>query len=228
MHENPCGTITVMNPALTDAINNIKTSKQEIFAHILVVFVLPIVFIKTQILAIEYRVPVLVALITLLCAIVLREKWTFSMLGINTHTFKKYFLPYTLFTIAGVTFIISVAHGLGYKGIPHWWSYPHFIYLFFIVSLFQEIGYRAYLIPALGKITNDPVWILLLNTILFTLLHTIFPNMIVGLPVAFVGGLGFALMYMKYPNLPLVVLSHSILNFCAVLYGFFVVPGITY
>ena len=59
-------------------------------------------------------------------------------------------------------------------------------------------------------------------------LHSIFPNPTIGLPIAFIGGLGFALMYMKYPSLLLIIISHSIINFFVVLYGFFVIPGVTY
>lgn len=216
-----------MNPILEKAISKIGTSKHEIFAHITVVFVFPILFINMDILALEYRIPVLVALITLLFALARQEKWTLPMLGILNGTFKKYILPYIIFTIVGVAGIIMLAQGLGYDPAPEWWHRPHFLYLFFIVSLFQEVGYRGYLIPALGKISPSPLWVLFLNTLLFTFLHTIFPNMVVGLPIAFVAGLGFALMYMKYPNLPLIILSHSILNFFAVLYGFFTIPGIT-
>lgn len=215
-----------MDSQLITTIDSISTSKKELVTQILIVFILPILFIKFDILAVEYRVPVLVALITILVATLIKEKWTFKMLGVGNGTFKKYLLPYTIFTIVGVFSITLLGTSLGYQQATNWWTQPHFLYLFFVVSLFQEVGYRGYLIPALGKITQYPLWIIFLNTLLFTFLHVIFSNLIVGLPLAFVGGIGFALMYMKYPNLPLIVISHSILNFCAVLYGFFTVSGI--
>jgi membrane protease YdiL (CAAX protease family) len=59
-------------------------------------------------------------------------------------------------------------------------------------------------------------------------LHVIFPNPMIGLPIAFIGGIGFAVMYLRYPSLPLIILSHALINFFVVLYGFFVVPGVTY
>ena len=217
-----------MNPILEKTISSIKTKDRELNIQIFIVFLIPIILLDLGIIPITYRIWVMALLVTLLVSILIAEKWTWNMLGLKTNTFKKYLLPYIIFTAIGLVGVIVFGEKTGQEEIAKWWTYDHFIYGFFLVSLLQEIAYRAYLIPALGKLVSSPLKIVLINTLLFTFLHTIFPNPVMGLPLAFVGGLGFAFMYIRYPNLPLIVLSHAILNFVIVLYGFFVIPGITY
>jgi membrane protease YdiL (CAAX protease family) len=160
--------------------------------------------------------------------VLIKEKWTWTMLGATTYRIKKYLIPYVLFTVCTILLCYIFSERIGNEELIGWWKHGHFLYGFFIVSLFQEIGYRGYLIPALGKIIKNPIFIILVNALLFMFLHVIFPNPMIGLPIAFIGGIGFAVMYMKYPSLPLIIISHALINFFVVLYGFFVVPGVTY
>lgn len=218
-----------MNPRLKHAIDTIKTSKKEIFLQILIVFILPIALIQFKVISIHTRVPLLVMLVSILVFILLKEQWTLDMLGATFRNFKKFLLPYAIFTLLGSIAIIQFGERVaGAEELSQWWKHSHFVYLFFIVSLFQEVAYRGYLVPALGKLTRVPLYIIFTNAVLFTYLHIIFPNPLLCLPIAAIGGIGFAWIYIKYPSLPLAILSHSVLNFVAVLYGFFVVPGITY
>lgn len=217
-----------MNTDMEKTITNIQTKNWEINLQIFIVFVIPIILINTGIIPIQYRVWTMGILVSILLFILIKEKWTWQMLGLNTNTFRKYALPYIIFTTIGVVGVVVFGERTGQEEIARWWTYNHFIYGFFLVSLLQEIAYRAYLIPALGKLISNPLKIIVVNALLFTFLHTIFPNPILGLPLAFIGGIGFSFMYLRFPNLPLVVLSHAVLNFVIVLYGFFVVPGITY
>ena len=219
----------MVNEFFDATIKSIKTSKREIVAHILLVFILPILLIDFGIIPVTMRITLFGLLLVLLMFILFFEKWNFKMLGFYKGSIKKYLLPYALFTGVGVFLIVQFAESLTkVEELQGWWRYPHFIYLFFIVSLLQEVAYRGYLMPALGKLVGEPASMILINAILFTLLHTMFPGLTVGLPVAFVGGIGFAIMYYNYPSLPLIVISHSILNFLIVLHGFFVIPGVTY
>lgn len=209
---------------LADMAQKITTSKREIWIQIFAVFILPILLIKFHIVPLGHRIWVLVLLVTLLMMILHGESWTLSMMGIHKKWYRD-LLPYTLFTAVCVLGIIMISHLLDRQILTTWWKHPHFLYMFFVVSLFQEFAYRGYLMPALAKITSSTSRIILLNTLLFTFLHVIFPDLIYGLPLAFVGGICFALMYKKYPNLPLIIIAHAILNFTVVLFGFFTIPG---
>ena len=217
-----------MNDQIKYMIDNIKTGKVELITQILIVFILPVLFIDLGIIELNERIYILVILVTLLFSVLIAEKWTFIMLGISKYRIKKYILPYVIFTLVTVVLVSLFGEKIGNEEVANWWKHSHFLYGFFIVSLFQEVGYRGYLIPALGKLIEKPWMVILVNALIFMFLHSIFPNPLIGLPLAFVGGLGFAIMYMKYPSLPLIIISHSIINFFVVLYGFFVIPGLTY
>lgn len=217
-----------MNLEIKASINKIKTSKKELTLQIFIVFILPILLIDLGVLSIRYRTAMLIALVSILIAIVIKEKWTPKMLGFDFINIKKYLIPYLGYTILAVLFIILFGENIGQEELAKWWNYNHFIYGFLLVSAFQEIAYRGYLIPALGKLIKRPFHIIIVNTLLFTFLHSIFPNPIIGLPLAFIGGIGFAYMYTRYPSLILIILCHAVINFLVVLYGFFAIPGVTY
>lgn len=217
-----------MHPDLTQTIRQLKTPKPELVLQILLVFIAPVLLIRLDIIPISLRVPLLVVLVTTLVGIVHKEKWTFQMLGLVSRPSPKEAFAYSIFTIIGVIVISQVGELIGKEEITHWWMHQHFLYLFIVVSVFQEIAYRGFLIPALGKLMKSKVFLVLTNAFLFMFLHIIFPDLYIGLPLAFIGGIGFALMYLRYPNLPMIIVSHAVLNFTAVLYGFFAIPGVTY
>lgn len=208
--------------------SHIRTGKRELFVQILLVFIVPIALVHFDVISISSRILLLVSLVLALFLILWKEGWKPHMLGLERGNTRSSILPYTIFTLLGVGLIISFGHLVGQTELVRWWTHKHFLYMFLVVSLFQELAYRAYLIPALSKLTSVPIYVIGTNALLFMYLHTIFPNPLVGLPLAFVGGIGFAFMYMRYPNIVLIVMSHAVLNFFAVLYGFYVIPGITY
>jgi membrane protease YdiL (CAAX protease family) len=213
-----------MHPTLHAASARIRTSIPELCAQILLVFIVPIILINTGVLPIQHRVAILTVLVGLLFIVLIMEKWNFKMLGFGNVS-RKAVLAYTLFTLAGVALIAVTGRHIGTPIEGSWWQYPHFLYLFFLVSATQEIAYRGYLMPALATFEKSPVALILTNAALFTFLHSIFPNYLMNLPLAFVGGIAFAWIYLKYPNTLLIILSHAVLNFAAVWYGFFTLAG---
>jgi membrane protease YdiL (CAAX protease family) len=219
-----------MHPELQKTIDGIKTSNREIFFQILLVFIVPVGLIAAGVLPIEHRVSILsLAFIGLAAVLFFFDGWTLRMFGLHLKETKRYARAYFAFTIIMILIVVLFSEQvLHLEEIQRWWTHRHFIYLFFIVSLVQEVAYRGYLMPALGKLSKNIPMVLFANALIFTFLHIIFPNPMIGLPLAFTGGMGFAIMYLYYPSLPLVVLSHAALNFCVVLYGFFVIPGATY
>lgn len=142
-------------------------------------------------------------------------------MGLRLDNFRKATVPYLFFTLAGlgalflldkIFFIPNIETG---KYILHAW-------LFFIpISVFQEFAFRSFLIERLKEIYSNKFLIIFLNATLFTLIHVIYPNLGIGLPLAFISGVFFAWLYFKYPNFLLISISHSALNIAAVLLGFF-------
>jgi hypothetical protein len=73
-----------MNDQIHYSIENIKTSKKELWLQVFIVFVLPILLIKANLIEIEDRIWVLGILISLLMGVLIKEKWTWTMLGATT------------------------------------------------------------------------------------------------------------------------------------------------
>jgi len=197
--------------------------KRKVAFQIIGIFIVPVMLLYFNILPTSWRVIVLFAICFLVYRIVEREKWSPKDLGLSRDTFKKYLFPYLGFIVTGVFGILYFAQKMNMETQHFWWTKPHFLFLFLVVSFLQEFAYRGFLIPLLKKFFTDRLGIVLINALLFTLIHIIYPIPQIMLPLAFIGGLTFAVIYMKYPNLWLISIAHSVLNFVAVLHGFFVI-----
>lgn len=205
----------------------ITASKHSLLFQIALIFLVPIILVRLNIIPIALHTIFLIGAAVVLVGILIKDRWNAEMLGMGMFK-KRYVLAYLIFTTVGIVTISQMGELVGKEELARWWGHAHFMYLFFVVSLFQEVAYRGYLIPALGKLMHAPILIIITNALFFTFLHIIFPNVLINLPLAFVGGIGFAYMYIRFPSLPLIILSHAALNFVAVLYGFFIIPGVTY
>lgn len=184
-------------------------------------FVLPILLLYFGIVPLKYRFVVLTIFFLALVVIIVKERWTPRQLGLRTDNLKDVLLPYGLFTVLGVLVLLGVARTIGRHTVSRWWTYPHFLFLFLPISFSQEFAYRAFLMPQLLNVTSSVPVVCCVNAALFAFLHVIYPDLGIILPLAFAGGLGFAVMYHRYPNLFAISASHMVLNFVAVLHSFF-------
>jgi membrane protease YdiL (CAAX protease family) len=195
--------------------------KGLVLYQIFFIFVLPIILLVTGIVPVGWRMIVLCVAMLFMYGVIQKEKITDQEMGLSSKTFKKSLLPYLAFTLVGVFIFVRLSEVLAIDPKIVWWQHPHFLFLFLPVSLLQEIAYRGFLFPKLKELTNKWWVIIIVNTLLFTLLHIIYPTPGIMLPVAFFSGLGLSIMYRYYPNLLLISFSHAVLNFIAVLHGFF-------
>jgi len=157
----------------------------------------------------------------LIYGIIKHENWSFEDMGVRHDNFKKAWPFYLVFTILGFAALFFIE---GWAGLPEMTSKAFIIktWIFFLpISFFQEFAFRSFLMPRLKMIYDKKYIVILVNAILFTLLHIIYPNWGIVLPLTFVSGILFAWLYYKYPNLILVSVAHSILNVTAMLLGFF-------
>lgn len=190
--------------------------------QVVFIFVLPIVLLYFNIISKKYRIIILLAVCVAIYGIIKKEKWGKEDIGLKQGTFHLYFYKYIFITIVSLFGIIGYANLIGYTPQKLWWLNHHFWLIFILVSFLQEFAYRVFLITLLKRIFRNKYTVIVTNAFLFMLLHIIYPQLILFLPIAFLGGILFTYMYMKYPNLVLITCMHSILNFTAVLYGFFV------
>ena len=199
--------------------------KELVIVQILYLYIVPILLLFYGVVPGEFRVTMLFFVSLLLYGIIKRSGWTYADMGLQKK-FLKDFFPYFIFTVVGVIslFLLSEAFPqIENRQVYEWWEDVRFLLLFIPISVLQEIVFRGILMRMLIKAFNNVPFIILLNASLFALIHIIYINTDIILPLTFIGGLGFALMYYKYPNLIMISISHTIMNFTAMILGFFVV-----
>jgi membrane protease YdiL (CAAX protease family) len=196
-------------------------SPKLIIAQIFIIFILPVALLYFRILPADWRVVLLTISSIFIYGIIRHEHWTHEDMGVRHDNFKKAFPFYLFFTILGIVMLFLIDHKIKMPNADT----PKFIIknliLFLPVSFFQEFAFRSFLMPRLKKVCKNVYCVILLNAVLFTLVHIIYPKLGIGLPIAFFSGIFFAWLYFKYPNLILISVSHALLNLTAVLLGFF-------
>jgi len=203
-------------------MDHTKREKEIVWAQILYLYVLPVILLYFEIIPNNLRVVMLLVISMLLYGIVKHAQWTYSDMGIN-RDFMKDIVPYSLFTIGGVLFLVWLAQVVPHSPFLEWWENKKFLLLFVPISVLQEVVFRGILMKFLRKAFTSPIFIILLNSAVFAFMHVIYLNSIFVLPMTFIAGVGFAWMYYRYENLPLISISHTILNFTAMILGFFVI-----
>lgn len=203
---------------------NVKSKvKDTFFLELVGIFMLPPVALYLSKTKTQAHLVVLFFAVILLLAIIAREKMNFADLGIGRKYLVSGFIPYLIFTIIGIFGIKFFALKFGFESYQNWWNSAQFLILFIPLSIAQEFAYRSFLMPHLKKIFSDSITIILVNAGLFAMLHLFYPEPSLVLPLAFIGGLGFATLYYVYPNFWLASFAHIVLNFVAVSSGFFVI-----
>ncbi|MES2930702.1 MAG: type II CAAX endopeptidase family protein [Patescibacteria group bacterium] len=196
-------------------------NKELILLQIVYLYIVPVLLLYFGVIPPEFRIVMLAGIALLLYGITRRARWTYEDLGIRRDLLKD-IIPYALFTAGGIAFSVWLAHIVPHEPFLEWWENKRFLLLFIPVSVLQEIVFRGILMRLLGMAFANPYAIIILNAILFALIHVIYSHSLFVLPFTFIGGIGFAWMYYRYPNLILISASHTILNFTAMILGFFV------
>jgi len=198
--------------------------KELVLAQVLYLYVIPTLLLYYGIIPGQFRVVLLFGIALLLYGIIKHAHWTFADLEIRKD-FIKDIIPYTIFTLVGLGLIIFISKTIpsSQNGYYHgWWENARFLLLFIPISVLQEIVFRGVLMHMLKRAFTSVPFIIILNASVFALIHIIYLNYAVILPLTFIGGIGFAWIYYKYPNLIMISIAHTILNFTAMILGFFV------
>jgi membrane protease YdiL (CAAX protease family) len=203
-------------------IEDIKKEREVVWVQILYLYIIPVLLLYFNIIPDNFRVIMLLAIVLLLFGIVRHSNWTYADLGIKKD-FMKDIIPYSIFTIGSVFFVLWLGKVVPHEPFVEWWESARFLLLFVPISVLQEILFRGILMNFLERAFKSPIFIILLNASVFAFLHVIYLNSIFVLPMTFIAGIGFAWMYYQYKNLILISVSHTVLNFIAVAMGFFVI-----
>lgn len=186
----------------------------------------PVVLLTIGVIPKQFRFLVIIAISCIVSfAIYLRmknKKWGWRDIGIRVDNIVEAYPLYTLFTVIGAMTICLVSN---YLGLEHRAvtieAMAKLAGLSIFVSVLQEFLYRGYLLKLAQDIWQSRYTVILTNIVFFTLLHIFYRNLAFILPLAFVGGIIFTLIYIQKPNLILVSCMHIVLNFTALHTGFF-------
>ncbi len=197
-----------------------RSEKELVWVQILYLYILPILLLYYKIIPGNMRLFMLFSITLVQLGIIHRAKWTFRDVGIFGD-FLKDWKVYTLFTLCGVLFLYYFNYIFPHEPFDGWYKNTKFLLFFIPISIVQEVVFRGVLMNMLKKAFNNKFFIILLNASIFALIHIIYLHASFILPLTFIGGIAFSWIYYKYPNLILVSISHCILNFMAMILGFF-------
>ena len=200
----------------------IRKERELVWVQILYLYIIPVLLLYYKVLPGNFRFLMLFAVAILLYGIVKNDHWTYRDLGIK-RDFMKDIIPYLLFTVGGVFFLIWLSQIVPHEPFLKWWRNIQFLLLFIPISVLQEIVFRGVLMNMLRRAFSSPIFIIILNASVFALMHVIYLNSVFVLPMTFIAGIGFAWMYYRYQNLTLISVAHTILNFTAMILGFFII-----
>ena len=203
-------------------MDSIKKEREIVWLQILYLYLIPILLLYYKVVSSNFRIILLLLVAFLTYGITRYEKWTAVDFGIQSD-WKKYFWHYLIFTIAGVIFLLVMEEFEIGKPFLNWWKNAKFLLLFIPLSVLQELVFRGVLMNMFKRVFRSQAFIIILNASIFSLMHIIYLNSTFVLPVTFVAGIGFAWIYYKYPNLILISISHTILNFTGMILGYFVI-----
>ena len=203
-------------------MDNTKREREVVWVQILYLFVIPTLLLYFKVLPGNFRFMMLLLVLVLMFGIIKHAKWTYADIGIR-RDFMKDIVPYSLFTIGGVFFLVWLAQVVPHQPFLKWLENTQFLLLFIPLSIIQEIIFRGILMNMLRRVFSSAIFIIILNSAVFAMMHVIYLNSVFVLPMTFIAGIGFAWMYYQYENLTLISISHTILNFTAMIMGFFVI-----
>lgn len=196
--------------------------KEIVLVQIIYLFILPVFLLYFGIIPGEYRFVLLMTVALMLLGIVHKSKWSLSDVGFKNDWISDWKV-YFLFTLGGVLFLYWLATVVPHSPFVEWDENKKFLILFAPISILQEIIFRGVLIKMLLKAFKSLEVIIFINAIVFALIHVIYMNAVFVLPLTFIAGIAFAWIYIYKPNIILISISHTILNFVAMILGFFVI-----
>ncbi len=196
----------------------------EIVIQVLFLFILPTMLLRYYPLSHKHRFAVFLVIPLILTGIVLWEHWSFADVGFRTDTLLSASVAYGMFTLMGILGIIFYSNNLQRTPRREWWKHWHFQIGFLLLAFLQQFTFQGFLVHQFQLLGLSSVLIVIITTVLYIFIHSIYRDFAAGLPLLIIAGVMFAWLYLVYPNILIATLSHSILNFTAVLYGFFSEP----
>jgi membrane protease YdiL (CAAX protease family) len=188
------------------------------FSILLVLLFTPALLIWSEIIPFRYRFHTLLCILAGFLTFCLIRRYSFYELGFRTDNFRHslgWNLLFCVFGAAGLYLIsragiVKPAHSDYFL-----WSYGLYI---FLLGPVQEIVFRGILFAEMKRIRIfNRIWFLLLTTLSSCFLHIIY-NHPPLLAITFASGLIWGLIFIRWPNIWTISLSHSLLGALAMFF----------
>lgn len=177
-------------------------------------FVLPLSYL------LDYSIYLKLALAGISLFFVFRFLWkqkAFNFLY-NPNDLKPFFKTMVI-RFAVIAFVLTLLTYFFYKELffavptnnPKLWLIVLLVYSFFSVTI-QEIVYRTFFFERYTLIFKNIKGLVFMNALVFSICHVLFKNELV-LILTFIGGILFALTYLKTKSTLLVCIEHAVYGF---------------
>lgn len=192
-----------------------KSSSPSKFGFVFIIVELLVLFVILPLLYAFDLLPFhkIIPLIGLLayCAVILAAKKQFSMRKFKIETnWKTILLRLVIFVILLFALLKLFSSYPLISDISENKKLLYMLFLYPLLSAFpQELIFREFFFYRYRNVLKNPQWLLVLNVLLFAFAHIYFGNWIV-IGFTLVGGLIFALTFMKTRSITVVTIEHSL------------------
>ncbi|HCJ52521.1 MAG TPA: hypothetical protein DIS62_05285 [Candidatus Kerfeldbacteria bacterium] len=191
-------------------------------AELLAVYVTPVAVFYFGLLPYGARLLFLEVFAALVILLTITRRMNLRDMGFRWDTFApsaKLLLPGTIIAVG--VLVVSFLLGIGTEYVfKSWWTNSFFLYYLAVGAFSQEFGYRGYLLQRLRIVSSNPWFLVIANSILFSLLHALHRDNLVFIGT-FIFGLYLTWVYVKRPNILASTLAHGIVGTVAIILGFF-------
>jgi hypothetical protein len=180
---------------------------------------LPILLIWFDVIPFTFRFHVLAAVLFTFVLFGLYRGYGLNEVGITLNHLRKSMLANTLFCAAGGLGVYLVFLGGFQMPREHSHSLTSFLLYIAVLAPVQEFIFRGIMFAEMKRCRiADPRIMLLISTVSFSFLHIIYdyPPLLL---ITFISGLAWGMMYLRWPSLLGISISHALLGAFAMFLG---------
>ena len=155
-------------------MDNTKRDRELVWVQILYLYLIPIMLLYYKVIPSNFRILTLLVVTFFIYGIARYEKWENKDFGIQKN-WHKYYLPYLIFTIAGVILLLIVEEIEISSPMLNWWHNARFLLLFIPLSVIQELIFRGVLMNMLRRVFVNKWFIIILNATVFSVMQGSLP-----------------------------------------------------
>ena len=177
--------------------------------QIILLFPLPILLIYFNLIPYAFRWGAVAVVLISILAILFHEKIHIKDIGLRVDNLLKALPFYGATLFSAILGLAIVTQFLNLSFFPGYTSYYHFYGLFILVAFAEAFLYLGFLLPRLENLTSKPWLAILITSIIFALMHSIYPSLLFVI-LTFFFGLLISTAYHFRPNLILATIIFAV------------------